>query len=146
MGINTKNTNMRQRWRDIKRRCLNIKYHRYKNYGGRGIQICDHWLNYDNFINDVGFPPDPSYSLDRIDNNGNYEPGNVRWATMKEQHRNRSTNTFITLEGKTLCIKDWALLMGLKPNTLIGRLYTHGWPIEKAILQPTRKYRSTSSV
>jgi len=76
-------------WDAIKQRCNNPKTRNYKNYGGRGIIICDQWLDFETFANDVGERPGKEYSLDRINNDGNYEPGNVRWATCKEQALNR---------------------------------------------------------
>lgn len=76
-------------WCAMKARCLNPKHKSYKNYGGRGIKVCERWLRFENFLADVGLRPSPSLTFDRPDNNGNYEPGNWRWATRKEQTDNR---------------------------------------------------------
>ena len=77
-------------WSGMKTRCGNPKHNRWKNYGGRGIRVCDRWLNsFENFLADMGRKPLPELSLDRIDNDGDYEPGNVRWATATEQANNR---------------------------------------------------------
>lgn len=85
----TVHNKMRDRWRSMIRRCTNHNAPYFKNYGGRGISVCDRWRNsFDDFIADMGYPPAEGMSLDRINNDGNYEPGNVRWATSMEQNRN----------------------------------------------------------
>lgn len=78
-------------WDSMKARCSQPKRDDYNRYGGRGIKVCDRWLNsFENFIEDMGIKPEKSYSLDRINNDGNYEPGNCRWATILEQNRNKT--------------------------------------------------------
>lgn len=79
-------------WRGMRRRCENINCHAYKNYGGRGISVCERWQTFENFFADMGPRPSSLYSLDRVDNDGNYEPGNCRWATRIQQIRNRRSN------------------------------------------------------
>lgn len=78
-----------RRWYGMISRCSNPKHHKYKYYGARGIKVCDRWLDFRNFVVDVGMPPTPKHTLDRINNNGDYEPSNVRWATYTEQNSNR---------------------------------------------------------
>lgn len=86
-------------WHSMKQRCFNSKNPYYPRYGGRGITICDRWLKFEKFLEDMGLRP-AGRTLDRINNDGNYEPGNCRWATHKEQCRNRVSNRVLTLKGK----------------------------------------------
>lgn len=88
-------------WYGIKNRCLNPSYIAWEDYGGRGITVCDRWLSYENFLADMGEVP-PGLSIDRIDNEGNYEPGNCRWATRHEQVNNRRNNKFVMLNGEEM--------------------------------------------
>ena len=110
-------------WLLMKNRCFNSKYHLFKNYGGRGISICNEWKNdfksfYDWSMNN-GY--DEHLTIDRIDVNGNYEPSNCRWATKLQQQRNTTRLRKITYKNETHCISEWAELLGLKYNTLYYR-------------------------
>lgn len=132
-------------WRKMRERCANPIYTRY---AGRGIKVCERWDSYENFLADVGRAPGPEYSLDRINGDGNYEPGNVRWATRKEQGRNRFTCRIFELNGERLSIAEWADRAGIDYYTLHGRL-SKGWTIERAITAPVmvtkpRRKRATS--
>ena len=122
-------------WHMMKQRCLNINYSQYHDYGGRGIHVCSRWLTFGNFLADMGERPKGT-SLNRIDNNGNYEPGNCEWASKKQQQRNRRTNRLITFNGVTKCISDWAKDLGLKQHSLSMRMDVYGWTIEKALSTP----------
>ena len=120
-------------WARIKRRCFKESNLDYDRYGGRGITMCKEWAdNYESFLNDVGRRPSPNHSIDRIDNNGNYEPGNVRWATRSEQARNKRCNVNITCYGVTMCLAAWSETVGIHVNTLQNRI-NKGWAIDKAL-------------
>ena len=100
-------------------------------YAGRGIQVCDRWKNFVSFYEDMGNVPD-GMSLDRINNDGNYEPSNCRWATRQQQNTNKRNNRFIEWNGKRQTIREWERELGMKPTTLRGRLRS-GWPMERAM-------------
>jgi len=122
-------------WRSLIQRCTNPKVKNYAQYGGRGIKVCARWLaDFRNFLADMGLKPGPGrgWSIDRKDNDGDYEPSNCRWATKKEQMRNFSCNRSITFEGKTQCISAWAEERGLSTGVLEGRL-SMGWSIERTL-------------
>lgn len=122
-------------WSSMMTRCTNPNYCKWNRYGGRGISICQRWLRYQNFLDDMGRKPGKQYSLDRINNDGDYEPGNCRWATPLEQSNNRSSCIFVEWDGRCLTIKQWAKALGLKPLTLSYRL-KQGWPISEALTSP----------
>ena len=111
-----------QAWESMKKRCLNMNDKSYLNYGGRGIKVSEEWLLFVNFFKDMGLKPTPKHSLDRIDNNGNYEAGNCKWATRSEQLRNKRTNVFIEYNGLKLCVRDWSKKTGIHENTIHYRL------------------------
>ena len=104
---------------NMKSRCYNPNYKNYKQWGGRGIRVCDRWLeSYENFLQDMGRRPSSKHSLDRYPNNdGNYELNNCRWATELEQKRNRSSNKWIEYKGEKMIIKDWANKLGIDFGT-----------------------------
>ncbi len=117
-------------------RCHNPKNHAYSRYGGRGIEVCQRWRDsFVDFMADVGPRPSLAHEIDRIDNEKGYAPGNVRWATSKQQGRNRSTNHRITALGETLCIVEWSERTGLSKETIRQRL-KRGWSPERAVTAP----------
>lgn len=124
-------------WSNMIQRCGNVRHHSYKYYGGRGISVCERWLVYENFLSDMGRKP-PRHSLDRIDNAGNYEPANCRWATQSEQIRNSSHAKYVTIDGRTKLITEWIHDLGLVQST-VNRRIKRGWSPEKALTAPTRK-------
>lgn len=129
-------------WFKMKQRCLNPNYIAYRNYGGRGISVCEKWLLFINFYADMGDKPTSTHSLDRIDPNGNYEPSNCRWATFLEQQNNRRNTTFITYKDRTQSIRDWCRELGLKFGTTRGR-YLLGWSPEEIFEIPKLKSKWT---
>lgn len=121
-------------YRSMINRCYNKNTNRYIDWGGRGIKVCDDWryefINFYNWAIKNGYQD--NLSIDRIDNNGNYEPDNCRWTTNKVQARNSSKNHFIVYNNKKLCIAEWAEITGLTARTILLRL-RRKWSIEKAL-------------
>lgn len=111
-------------------RCTNQRATGFCYYGGRGITVCDRWQSFKAFVNDMGEQPSPRWSIDRIDVNGNYEPSNCRWLTMKAQQLNRRNNRRITLEGRTQTVKEWCVELGINEELFRGRLKI-GWTPER---------------
>lgn len=127
-------------WRSMKSRCLIKSATGYRNYGGRGITVCNDWiLSYAIFLRDVGRRPTSGHSLERRDNNGNYEPGNVYWATKTEQSMNKRGVRLVTHNGVTKSISGWAEVFNLFPATLQYRLLVKKMSMEEAIRSPVRK-------
>ena len=124
----------------IKARCYNTKSNKYEYYGGKGIKICEEWLNsYEAFKKwsyENGYKE--GLTIDRIDSNGNYEPSNCRWVTMTVQNRNKDINNYYTYNGKTLLLSDWSKLTGIKESTLYSRINSLHWSFEKAITTPIK--------
>lgn len=120
-------------WAAMVQRCENPRCRAYPSYGGRGIGVCDKWKrSFAAFIADMGRRPSDGHEIDRIDNNGNYEPGNCRWATRREQTRNTRANVRLTYRGETLCATDLAAKYGVNINTFKKRLRS-GLSVEEAI-------------
>lgn len=118
-------------WWNMKSRCErpNSKY--FSDYGGRGIKVCDRWQKFENFLADMGQPPE-GQTLERIDNNIGYSPENVRWADRQQQANNRRSNRLIEHGGRTLTLQQWAKETGIKRATIAYRI-DHGWSPEMAL-------------
>jgi len=126
-------------WGAMIQRCYNEKSPYWQRYGGRGIQICPQWReSFECFHQDMGDPPSPQHSIDRIDNNGDYSPQNCRWATQRQQMQNTRRNRLLTFAGETKCLSVWAEELGVNSATLTGRLDT-GWTVEEALSKPVFK-------
>ena len=138
------NTRLYKIWMGMKMRCYNPKNVSYKNYGARGIKVCNEWLNdFENFYNwaiDNGYQD--ALSIDRIDVNENYTPSNCRWATRLEQNNNSRHNTYLTFNGETKTIKQWSLSTSIKETTIISRLQ-YGWSVEETLTKPVKRKRTS---
>lgn len=127
-------------WSNMKRRCTDPNMIQYKDYGGRGVTVCDRWLNsFEDFLTDVGEPPTPKHTIDRIDNSKGYEPGNVKWSTREEQNRNKRSNKNYTVDGVTKTIGEWAKHYGVKSSTLYRRLVVTGLSMADAVNLPNQR-------
>ncbi|SDH09818.1 hypothetical protein SAMN05216466_10790 [Paraburkholderia phenazinium] len=119
-------------------RCNDAQCKAYMDYGARGVKVCDRWMTFENFLADVGLPPQKGLTLDRYPNNdGNYEPGNVRWATKKEQANNRRSSRMLDFNGETLTVAQWEDRRGFRRGLIHCRLQM-GWTAERAITQKPR--------
>ena len=121
------------RWRAMKQRCLYPKSHGYKYYNSRGIKICDKWMNFMGFYEDMYSSYSEELSLDRINNDGNYYKENCRWVTWEIQNKNRRNNIKITHNGKTQTSVDWDVELGFKKNTVQNRITRLRWSIKDAL-------------
>ncbi len=132
-------------WKGMKARCDNPAHPKYPSYGGRGIAYHPSFETYEGFLawlQAVGMHPrPPGATLDRINVNGHYEPGNLRWSTATEQNRNARSNRLVTYGDETLCLSAWAERIGMPVKTLYTRLVTRGWPVERALMAPVQVKR-----
>lgn len=127
------NTRIYQSWSSMKKRCLNTNDPAYKDYGGRGIKVCEEWLDFEKFYQDMKNGYDDRLMLDRIDNDGGYCPKNCRWATRTKQNNNTRRNRYLTYEGKTQTLSQWAREIGVKRSTLAQRFYVYKWDLQKCL-------------
>lgn len=123
-------------WGNIVQRCCNPNSPEYRNYGGRGIKVCDRWRDsFTSFLADVGPRPSRKHSIDRRDNNGDYEPGNCRWVTSTVQNRNKRTNRLVIIGRDSRIIADWSIVSGV-PAVLIESRLRRGWIPVRAVFTP----------
>jgi len=131
-------TSIHNTWMSMLQRCNDSGCKAYKDYGGRGVKVCERWLEFNNFYADMGLPPQKGMTLDRYPNNdGNYESGNVRWATAKEQANNRRSSCLLTYDGETMTVAQWEDRRGFRRGLIHCRLQM-GWTPERAITQKPR--------
>lgn len=144
---NLSNTRIYTILESMKQRCYNKKCKSYKNYGGRGIKICNEWLekNGEGFMNFYNWAMKNGYqeglSIDRIDVNGNYEPNNCRWVTMKVQQNNRTNNHIVEFNNQKHTLADWSKILKIDKNILYNRISNRNWNIEKAFSQKVRNFK-----
>ncbi len=131
-------------WCHMRQRCCNVNDNDYADYGGRGIEVCSRWNNtqdgFQNFLNDVGRKPTNQHTIDRIDNNGNYEPGNCRWVTKEEQANNTRRSLRFVYRGQSFTIKQLETLTGIQKTTLRFRLIVSGLSVEEAVCLDDRRF------
>lgn len=128
-------------WVNIRQRCKNPSTTSYKKYGARGIHVCERWMKFENFLADMGVPPTPQHTIDRIDPKGPYSPENCRWATQQEQQNNRSNNRKIFAFGRTQNFLQWCREFGIHHKTVSTRIKL-GWNIEQALSVKSVKGRN----
>lgn len=135
-----RNTKLYEVWKTIKQRCLNKNNYSYHNYGGRGIKICDEWKN--DFMSFYNWSMENGYkeglTIDRINNNGNYEPSNCRWTTRLVQCNNTRSNRYITINNETKTLADWCRIYDISYNLVKQRETRYNWDIIKAITTPVK--------
>ena len=131
--------NIYRRWQHMIQRCHNPNDGDYFKYGGIGITVCDEWRkDFQAFLNHVGMPPKKGLTLDRIDNTKGYEPGNVRWATAKQQANNRRSTKLLTIKGVTRPLSEWCAIAGIGSKTVLWRLKHMGMTHEEAVYTPLK--------
>jgi hypothetical protein len=124
-------------WGAMITRCTNPKVNNYADYGGRGITVCERWRTFENFLADMGVRPQ-GRTIERLDNEKGYEPGNCAWTTPKDQARNRRDNCLLTHDGRTQTLSAWAEQLGISKEALRARLHA-GWPVERIVAAPARR-------
>lgn len=126
-------------WQNIRNRCLNPNNPRFKDYGGRGIKICKKWSDFETFFNDMSKNYKPGLQIERIKNNRGYSPSNCKWASKTEQANNKRNSHFITHNGQTKTLAEWAKDLNIPYTALISRINKHKWPLDKALTKRVAK-------
>jgi len=131
-------------WQNMIQRCGNYRNKQYKDYGKRKIKVCNRWSNknpkgFENFLEDMGFPPTKKHQIDRINNNHGYYKENCHWVLSKENNRNKRNNHLLKYNNKEQCITNWSEETGINKKTIKSRI-ERGWPTEKVLTTPVRKY------
>jgi len=122
-------------WRSMKSRCSNPNDKGYPYYGGRGITVCERWMTFENFINDMGYRPSDKHSIDRIDNNAGYSPENCRWTTRLQQSANRSNA--IMVDG--MCLREYCDKLGVSYKMVHLRITRYGYSLQDAVSKPPKR-------
>jgi len=134
-------TKLYSTWKSMKRRCYNHNSTEFINYGGRGISVCDEWLNcfvtFKDWAYSCGY--DDALTIDRINNSGNYEPSNCRWIMLAEQSRNTRRNVYLEYNGETLTVSEWSRKLGIKNKVLYDRI-KRGWDVERTLSTPVKQF------
>lgn len=130
-------------WMRMRLRCENPEHHNYRRYGARGISVCPQWASFQVFYADMGPRPSPQHSIDRKNNDGNYEPGNCRWVTAIVQANNRSSNRYVLYRGKAMSLRSALRLAGdvVGKSTARLRIVKWGWPVERAVETPPEQQK-----
>lgn len=131
MKVTGEETSTYRSWRAMSGRCGNPNDKMFHRYGGRGIRVCERWKDFECFLADMPLKPEGA-TIDRIDSDKDYEPGNCRWATRADQNRNKSSNRMLTIYGKTMCTSEWCRISGVDQRTASTRLI-RGWTHKEAI-------------
>lgn len=127
-------------WQGMRQRCENPNSDSFKNYGARGICVCKKWRTFNNFYLDMGRKPSPEYTIERLNNDGNYSKNNCVWATKKQQGRNKRNNHIIVFMGQTKCLAEWSELLDIAYPVLQQRLGKYGWSVWESFTTPVKKY------
>lgn len=136
------NTKVYWVWGDMVGRCQNINHAAYKNYGGRGIKVCERWRVFRNFSADMGDRPEGGM-LDRKNNDGNYEPGNCKWSTRKEQNSNRRNCIYVDCDGERVTLREYCRRKDIKYRPIVKRIQDRGWSMQDALSIPVGERRAT---